>query len=86
MIFTATFVIIWISMLYLLKKQADKLSDSKRIYDFLAVGSLLMFAGIFLNDTSIQRAGQIMFGYGYLLLLYQSFRTGLKEGSENAKL
>jgi len=72
-------VILIVFLHHILKKEVERVEDSKRIRDLMIIGLLLFFVGIHYGDRPLITAGQAVFGYGFLLLLYKNFKKGLEE-------
>jgi len=51
----------------------------------MIIGSILFFVGSYYGDDPLIRAGQVVFGNGFLLLLYKNYKKGLEEGYRNRK-
>jgi len=78
-------VTISIAFLCYLLKKAGEVEDSERIRDLMVVGVLLCYVGFYYRDTPLVGAGQAVFGYGFLLLLYKNYKKGLEESYRNRK-
>lgn len=72
-------------LLYLLKKQIDKLEENERgrIMDLLVLGFLLNYFGFVesvwgIKQQELSLAGIIVFTYGFIMLTYKSFKQGLE--------
>jgi len=85
-ILISVIIIVFVMVLhYLLGKKVEEVEDSKRIKDLMIIGLLLFFIGTYYGDSPLIRAGQAVFGYGFLLLLYKNYKKGLEEGYRNRK-
>jgi len=73
-------------LLYLLKKQIDKLEENERgrIMDLLVLGFLLNYFGFVesvvwdIKQQELGLAGIIIFTYRFIMLTYKSFKQGLE--------
>jgi len=75
-------LLLWIILLYLLKRQVDKLesTDRRKIMNLLVIGSIICYSvSLYSGDIILGFFGGLIFLYGYLLLLYKSFKLGLRE-------
>jgi len=75
-------LLLWIILLYLLKRQVDKLEngDRRKIMKLLVMGSVICYSvSLYAKDIILGFFGGLIFLYGYLLLLYKSFKLGLRE-------
>ena len=86
LLISVSIVIFIVFLYYLLGKKVKEVEDSKRIRDLMIVGLLLFFIGTYYSDTPLISAGQAVFGYGFLLLLYKNYKKGLEEGYRNRKV
>jgi len=86
LLISVSIVIFIVFLYYLLGKEVKEVEDSKRIRDLMIVGLLLFFIGTYYSYTPLISAGQAVFGYGFLLLLYKNYKKGLEEGYRNRKV
>jgi hypothetical protein len=86
LILISVIIVVFIVFLhYLLGKKVEEVEDSKRIRDLMIIGLLLFSIGTYYGDNPLIRAGQAVFGYGFLLLLYKNYKKGLEEGYRDRK-
>jgi Ca2+/Na+ antiporter len=73
------FAVVAIYVTHRLVKIAKGFEDYKRIKDYLIIGLVIWLIGSLSLDSSVQTVGWIVWLYGFVLLLYKSYKYGKSE-------